>query len=415
MPAVTKSRDPGQTVGYAVATVNVRRMLSAAATVALGLMVTVQGAAGQTAAPPAPSGTLRYRAVDVMKLTKDVVNAQPSDATIAAIVASAKALNATHVAIAVPLDSNAEFLAQGNNPSPRTVEQFTAAWANAIHAAGMNVLWRGTFAEFEQGGTVDNSPVPGAHTILGLYRFPFYVPGDPANGGYTAGARPPQWWLTKVADAIHRLAGYGVFKAGDVIGFLPEPRSNQNVWDSKWNFLGINNDPDVYAAFFQALKATEDSAFAAAGITGLTTGMQAEEGSLFLASGAGGGHWYPDRLTALSGQIVTDHYGGDRCGGNPAHSPVEMDCGLRDASAFYGKPIFLQEWADYWNDGADQQAETSYLHAMYGVFAQLVREGKMDGFSYWGGWPGANESILNTDFSLNYRGQLLRQFFTSLS
>jgi hypothetical protein len=398
---------------------------------ALGLVALLWAAGSQgvaaapTAQPPVPAtswaptpshgGKLRFRAADVMKLTKDVVNAQPSEVTIAAIVASLKTLNLTHIAIAVPLNSNAEFLAHGNNPSPRTVEQFTAAWANAIHAAGLSVLWRGTFAEFEHDRVVDSTPSPGAHTVLGLYNFPFYVPGDPANYAYTAGLRSQQWWLGKTAEALTRLASYGVFKPGDLAGFLPEPRSNQNLWDRKWNFLASNNQPDTYGAFFQALKTTEDSAFARAGVTGVTTGLHAEEGSLFLGSGAGGGHWYPAVLTDLAGETVMDNYGGDGCGGNLPYSPLEMDCDLRDASGFYGKPIFLQEWADYWNDGTKQQAETSYLNSMYAVWAQLVREGKMDGFSYWGGWPNTNESILADDLTINYRGEALRRFFQSFS
>jgi hypothetical protein len=53
-----------------------------------------------------------------------------------------------------------------------------------------------------------------------------------------------------------------------------------------------------------------------------------------------------------------------------------MDCGLRDAYDFHHKPVFLQEWADYWNSGANQQVEAAYLQSMYAVWGQLVRESK---------------------------------------
>jgi hypothetical protein len=57
-----------------------------------------------------------------MKLAKDVVNNQPSDATMATIVASLKSLHTTHIAFSVPMNSNVDFIARGNNPNPRTVD-----------------------------------------------------------------------------------------------------------------------------------------------------------------------------------------------------------------------------------------------------------------------------------------------------
>jgi len=274
-----------------------------------------------------------------MKLAKDVVNNQPSDATMATIVASLKSLHTTHIAFSVPMNSNVDFIARDNNPNPRTVEQFTAAWANAIHNAGLGVLWRGTFSEFEIGGNLANTPVAGAHTVIGLYNFPFYVAGDPANGAYAGGMQTQQWWLNKMTEAITRLASYGAFKSGDIFAPLPEPQSNHNFWDTKWNFLGINNQPDVYGSFFTSLKSSEDNAFASARVPGIITGWTSDNGSMFLSAGAGGGHWYPLALAALISHIVTDHYGSDGCGGYPVHSAQEMDCGPRDMYSNYRQPI----------------------------------------------------------------------------
>ena len=54
---------------------------------------------------------LTYKCLDVMKYTKDIVNSQQSDAVIAQITAKIKAvINPTHIAIAVPLDTNADFV-----------------------------------------------------------------------------------------------------------------------------------------------------------------------------------------------------------------------------------------------------------------------------------------------------------------
>lgn len=92
---------------------------------------------------------LDIRCVDTMKWNKDTVTNQPSDATINAILDAFKPLNLTHVAISMPMNTTAEMTAHGSTPSPRTLEDFTKVWVDAIHAHGWKALYRGTLCEIE--------------------------------------------------------------------------------------------------------------------------------------------------------------------------------------------------------------------------------------------------------------------------
>ena len=359
--------------------------------------------------PTVAGGKLRYRSVDVMKLTKDVLNNQPSDSQIAAVVAAAKSMNVTHVAFSIPLDSTAEFLQYGNNPSPRTIEAFTLAWASAVHGAGLHVLFRGTLAEFEQGGTVAGCGTNG-HTVVGIYNFPFYVAGQCAIGNGAGGQQPQTWWLNKLQSRLLALAQIGVFQAGDIIAAMPEPQSNQNFWDSAWNFLGTNNQPSSYATFFESAKQAEDTALAGAGIAGVQTGFTSDNGSMFLSSGAGGGTWVPASYEQAIGTLNVDHYGSDGCGGNPQFSWQEMLCGLQDIYGHYNTPILHQEWADINGYGP------SYVQSMLNnAFLPEIQAGAYIGLNYWDPGCGNPGSVFNCNYTLTPTGQTVAAWFGSLS
>ena len=52
------------------------------------------------------------------------------------------------------------------------------------------------------------------------------------------------------------------------------------------------------------------------------------------------------------------------------------------------------------------------------MFKRLVDEGSLYGLGYWGGWSAGGEGILNSDLSfkfisINWKGRLLKEFFTS--
>lgn len=81
---------------------------------------------------------------DLMKLSRDKVENQPSKVLIDNILALVKANfpGTTHIAINTPEDSNADFIAHGSPPGPLPVEQFIDMQLDSIHAAGYNAVLR---------------------------------------------------------------------------------------------------------------------------------------------------------------------------------------------------------------------------------------------------------------------------------
>jgi hypothetical protein len=319
---------------------------------------------------------LKYRSVDVMKWTKDMIRGQPSDATIKAVVGSLASLNVTHIAISVPLDASSDYPAPP--PSPRTAEAYTQAWADAIHTAGLHVLFRGDW-----------------NGIEGNYGFTQLV-GDKRID--------PAQWLARTQSYV---TGHpDLFRAGDI--WAPLPERTEGIFQDATSFLPYTSPPGIqstYAGFFNNLADGAASAFGQIGQPGVLTGYSANNFSE-VASG-----WLYQSLFDKAKLTSFDYYGS-------SHTPAEMDSGLRQIYASRGYPLFQQEWADYWDTNLSQADRTTYLRNMYAVWRQLTVEGKLVGFNYWGGWTasmGLAESILNGDYSLNYAGQELAGFFKSVS
>lgn len=133
----------------------------------------------------------------MMNQTKDRVTSQPTDTDIINVLAAIKRdINPTHAEPALFFDSNAQFVAAGSTPSPRTIEAFVQLWADQIHAAGMLVTHRHTFAGIKnnynftklQGG--NRFPMGSVATVLPNIDFTDdYSSGSLANytalGGWT--------------------------------------------------------------------------------------------------------------------------------------------------------------------------------------------------------------------------------------
>jgi|GEM_PF-7065373 len=330
-----------------------------------------------------PSHSLAtLRGVDVMKYTKDLMRNQQSDAEIEGIVAAiADNLHPTHISISIPMDASADY--PGAAPSPRTAEAFTQKWADAIHAQGIGIIWRGTWSGIE-----------------GIYDFPKRDGTDrlPAGSAATAVTDGNSTWLGKTFNYI--AAHPGFFQANDI--WAPMPERTEGIFQDSSSFLphdgaGIQAN---YANFFNDMKLVSDSAFNAIGVypqTGWTANNYTE-----VASG-----WLPNSIFATAGITAIDHYGS-------SHTVAEMEADIRAIYAQKGKQVFLQEWGDYWNSGMELSARLVYLLDMYSMLQDLSDEGILAGFNYWGGWVNDMEGILANNggtYGINERGAALASLF----
>ncbi len=327
---------------------------------------------------------VNLKSVDAMKYTKDTVAGQQSDAAIGSIVDALALTGATHIAVSIPMDATTDYV-YGRNPSPRTAEAFTQSWASAIHQRGLHIIWRGTWSGIE-----------------GIYNFPKLVGTKRFLAGTTASAPTDgqSTWLGKTYQYIVSHPTY--FAQGDI--WAPMPERTEGIFQDQTSFLpysGVGIQAN-YANFFNGLKTVSDLAFARIG-TAVTTGMTANN---FTEVRSG---WLPQSIFDTAGVTVVDYYG-------IAHTPQEMDADLRYIYSQHKKPVFLQEWGDYWDSSMVQPVRTAYLQSMYAEMQRLISDGVLAGFNYWGGWDNSAEGLLirnGGSYQLNYRGQLLANFFLS--
>lgn len=321
---------------------------------------------------------LTYRSIDAMKYTKDNVRSQPTDFFITSYCNFLAAnFNITHVAIAVPLEAQADWVSAGVVlPSPRTVENYTKKWCDAIHAAGLKVLFRGSYCQIE--GTYDFPQLVGPNRI-------------------TQSA-----WMTKISNLITNNPTW--FQTGDIWAPIPEGTGN-GIFSDATSFIdyGGSGVQANYAAFFAALHSTSNTAFSGISVSGVITGLSTNNWSE-VNSG-----WIPSSLFTDAGLTVFDDY------------PHDVATLINDYDVAYAKGhnIYHQEWSDYWNSGMTQPTRTAYLQGIYNKMVDYANAGKLIGFNYWGGWTdGSGEQILTnsgTDTSpvwgLAFNGAILQSYF----
>jgi len=326
------------------------------------------------------------KSVDVMKYTKDVMIDQPSSETIENLVNTLAALPITHLAVALPMDPSSDYPSD-HRPYPQDAYAFTQQWADAIHDAGLHIIWRGTWSGIE-----------------GIYGFPKQVGSNRLAAGTATSAVTDgnTTWLGKTYSYITSHPNF--FANGDV--WAPLPERTEGIFQDSTSFLpysgaGIQAN---YVNFFNDLEAVSAAAFRQINTT-VYTGFTANNYTEVLSG------WLGQSLFDHNQIIAIDYYGQD-------HTALEMDRDLRAMAARYNHAVFLQEWGDYWNANIDSTARIQYLKDIYTTLNKLVQDGILIGFNYWGGWENNAEGILTQDsggFHLNSRAQLLAEFFAGHS
>jgi hypothetical protein len=346
---------------------------------------------------PSPTGLgvvrgIKYFSIDVMKETKDTVNDQPPDSDIENLTnAISQGLRPTHIAVSMPLDKQNDMLNNGNFPTPRTIDANFKMWFDTIHNAGCKVMYRGTFCNMEN-----------------IYNFPYLPSADPGfipqGSAASAATDGETTWLGKMYQAILRIGSN--FKPGDI--FAPFPEQTSYVFGSPANSF-LSTTPSIqsnYTTFFQDVKTVADAAFAKLNISGVVTGFSSNNYSE-IRSG------YLQQGVFDTGQIVSLDYYGDY--NSDGVQPYQYYVDIQAVTQSKGYPAFWQEWGDLQTDNEDYQTRLDYFDAVCAQIAQMVNDGFLIGFNYWGGWAGQNTSILdqNADgtYVLNGQGVILAKYF----
>lgn len=344
---------------------------------------------------PSPTGQgvvrgIKYFSVDVMKETKDTVNGQPPDSDIMNLVTAIYGgLKPTHMAVSMPLDPQADFITNGNFPSPRTVDANFKIWFDTIHASGAKVMYRGTFSNMEN-----------------IYNFPFLPDGNPGfipQG--TAASAPTDGNTTWLGKMYQRILQIGTnFKPGDI--WAPFPEQTSYVFSSQSFLSGTPSLNDNFAQFFADVVTVSQAAFAKIGIDGIVFGLTSNNYSE-VRSG-----WLESSVFSNAGVIALDYYGNYN---NDGYAPYQYYVDIQAVSVDKGFPVFWEEWGDLQTESSDYATRLTYFDAVCAQIAQMVTDGFLIGFNYWGGWADQNTSILdqNADgtYQLNGQGLILAKYF----
>lgn len=118
--------------------------------------------------PPDNSTNAEYLGMDVMSETKDLLDngtiisaGNPARVTAIVNAIAAQMPTLTHIQLSVPMNTNAEAIAARGSAFKLEPILYAKRWADAVHAAGKKVKWRGTDSRME-----------------GIYNFPRWVGGN---------------------------------------------------------------------------------------------------------------------------------------------------------------------------------------------------------------------------------------------
>lgn len=355
---------------------------------------------------------LTYKAIDVMKKSKDTVTSQLTTAEKANLVARLATVGITHIAISVPMDIQSEFIAFGTTPSPRTISGETQDWCDVIHAqlsvygTPLKVIHRGTFCGVEaiwgsgyiDGGlpigTQASAPTDGTSTLLG------------------------RWYLY-----LNTNVGASHVLDGDI--FAPIPEGSTHAFDGHywWPAGSQANYVSAYSEL-HALTNTFGSA------NSKTLVFMTHDNFSEVASG-----WMPAGRFSDQNLAGADYYGQRQ--GSTFVTPADyvydweqlylgLDSNGGGGNAAGGYPQFWGEWGDL-PEGMpagttdNETTWSAFLNSFYSAIRDnlVTPNGHMIGFNYWGGWEAQNTSILDktgsgagSNYTLNFRGVILQTYFT---
>lgn len=353
------------------------------------------------------------RVIDVMKQTKDTVTSQLTTAEKQNLVACLKTANTTHVSISIPLATNAEFIAVGRTPSPRTIEDEWLDWANVIHAQGLGVLFRPAIPAIEQ-QDVGNNGLYGMPLRVGANRMAAGTLASVLAGDYNSLVGKTYQWI---------VANPGCFNDTgpnpDIWAVAPERNESKGIY-TLYQDSGSpvpHSAPGVQQNFvdlFKNFHLVAQAAFASIGKPNVITG----DSALNYHDVRNG--WMPQGFFDNAGRTTVDYYGNYNGGGFSAEKYVT------DMEAIYnlhGKRIAWQEYGPIETFGQPMATRAAILRTLLDlIYSRLVITGKLEEFNLWGGWSGQNTSILNKTgsgagsvYTLNELGLEVKRFYDKIT
>jgi hypothetical protein len=340
------------------------------------------------------------RNIDVMKKMKDTVNGQLTTAEKTALIQCLKTANCNYIGFSVPLATNAEFLAAGTTPSPRTIENEWLDWCNVIHGEGLGIIFRPAFPGMEG--------IWGFQHKVGANRYPAGTLAEVQAANYAS-------WCGKQYEFI--VANPNCFNDTgpnpDVWAAAPE--RTEGIFSDSTSFLP-STSPGLqqnFVNFYQNLHQVAQLAFQTISKPNVIVGDTANNYSEVRS------RWIPQSFFNNANRTAVDYYGDYNGGGFSASQYVSDMLTIYSAT---GKRVAWQEYGPIETFGQSMAARAATFRTLFDkVFTDLVLTGIMEEMGFWMGWEGQNTSMVNKTgsgassvYTLNELGLEVKRFFDSV-
>jgi len=307
------------------------------------------------------SSTWRIQSLDIMKVTKDNVQGQSSDAYMANLMTAVKPFNPTHIGVAIPYDDPSAY------PTTTPAAGYAARWAAAIRAAGRNIFWRQMPLEWE-----------------GIYS----KPKNTTRGiGTAAGVLAGTETTTYLAQMYQYIQAHpDQYRPGDILCPIPEPENGGINGVVGGATGGQFADANLFRRWLRDAITVTNAALDLIGLRGqVAVGFFGTSGFVVYGNVSNPKGFLDERTLDAMGVLGMDDYP------NPASG---MATDLASYEALYGPfPLMLTEWGTI-----NETTDAARLTAMQTVLDTLKSKPYFYGLNYWtiiGGAGNANEGILD--------------------
>jgi len=307
------------------------------------------------------SSIWRIQSLDIMKVTKDNVQGQSSDAYMANLMAAVKPFNPTHIGVAIPYDDPSAY------PTTTPAAGYAARWAAAIRAAGRNIFWRQMPLEWEGIYSKPKNTTRGIGTAAGVL-----------NGTETT------TYLAQIYQYIQ--AHPDQYRPGDILCPIPEPENGGINGVVGGATGGQFADANLFRRWLRDAITVTNAALDLIGLRGqVAVGFFGTSGFLVYGNVSNPKGFLDERTLDAMGVLGMDDY---------PSSPSGMATDLASYEALYGPfPLMLTEWGTI-----NETTDAARLTAMQTVLDTLKSKPYFYGLNYWtiiGGAGNANEQILD--------------------